>query len=208
MCFAAVPRHLLPLYVSRAHATAPGSLKEWHTAIYLAKQGDKVAFVYLKLFFFSFSYCTFKMCSLHPRLYFLNSLVVNHQISHNSLEPFCSDSPTETHTTHAVSGLTGMWTHSSHTNWFLSLLWLYPPNDAETRVKMQSVNCWYTRDLSQSLSASKVYELHPNSLIPPITHRPSVWSWLMTYIRVPSDIIGRPPPVRLCRACHGRGQWR
>lgn len=121
------------------------------------------------------------MCSLHPCLFFLNSLVVNHQISHNSLEPFCSDSPTATHTTHAVSGLTGMWTHTSHTNWFLSLLWLYPPNDAETRGKMQSVNCWCTRDLSQSLSASKVYELHLNSLIPPnITHCTSIWSWWRT----------------------------
>lgn len=123
------------------------------------------------------------MCSLHPRLFFLNSLVVNHQISHNSLEPFCSDSPTATHTTHAVSGLTATEecghipaTQTDSYHYFGFILPMRQKHEGK-----KSVNCWCTRDLSQSPSASKVYELHPNSLIPPnITHHTSMWSWWMT----------------------------
>lgn len=151
-----------------------------------ALQVDKVASVYLQLFFFFLLFLSLYLQNvLHPCLFFLNSLVVNYQISHNSLEPLCSNSPTATHTHRSrrfrPDRPREMWTHTSHTNWFLSLLWLYPPNEAETRGKMQSVNCWCMHDLLQSLSVSKVHELHSNSLIPPnITHHAFIWNQWMT----------------------------
>lgn len=79
-----------------------------------------------------------KLASFFLFLLFLTSLVASYQISHCSLwrhkRTFLFHTCSRDHSLHfSPDRHRGVCPHTSHTNWFLSLLWSFPPNEVETK---------------------------------------------------------------------------
>lgn len=171
----------------------------------------KIAPVHLQLFFLPFPLTVISKCVVFILACSLSthSLMVNYQISHNSLEPLCSYSPTATRTTLLFQGWKAhrnVDTYQLHkvipiTTLAISSQWgikAIAVCNCRCIVNACINNCKAFRQQQYMNCIPTVIPLN-------ITHPAFIWSSWMTCL---TDKIWGPPPVRLCPACHGRGQWR